>query len=166
MTRVLYIFGPLVAALGAFACESATNLDVSYAAPDAATDAGASDADPDADAGSGELIAVEGCPCDRASGLGCCLTPTGAFCTNDFGTCNDAKGAWLRCAKRDFTFESECCWQGSGVGSQTRFAAACDGGPTACLTDLDCSGTGQACKTTTCAGFTVGQCGASPPACP
>ena len=124
MKRVLFVLGPLVAALGAFACESATNLDVSYAAPDSATaDAGASDAAPDADAGTEELVPLEGCPCDQASGLGCCVTPTGAFCTNDFATCNDAKGAWLRCAKRDFTFESECCWEGSVVFVlQSRFA--------------------------------------------
>lgn len=169
MKRLALILGPLVTAFAAFACESATNLDVSYAGSDAGNDASTSDVDPDADAGAstGELPALEGCPCDQASGLGCCVTKEGAFCTNDFATCNDAKGAWLRCAKRDSTFESECCWQGNGgAGSQTRFAASCDGGTTACLTDEDCSGTGQTCQWTTCSGFKVGQCGTTKPACP
>jgi hypothetical protein len=170
MKRLLFLIAPVLSAFAVFACESATNLDVSYAAPDSATgasDAGAgADADADPDGATGDLLVLEACPCDQAAGLGCCVTPAGAFCTNDLGTCNDAKGAWLRCAKRDYTFESECCWQGSGAGSQTRFASACDGGPTACLTDEDCSGTGQTCKTTTCAGFKFGQCATSPPACP
>jgi hypothetical protein len=153
--------------LALFACESATNLDVSYAA-DGGSDAGpdvAVDPDAEADAGPVEPTVLEGCPCDQASGLGCCVTPTGAFCTNDHTTCTSAKGEWLRCARREPAFESECCWQGSGVGAMTRFAAVCDG-PTACLTDADCTGTGASCKTTTCSGFTFGQCGTTAPSCP
>jgi hypothetical protein len=180
MKRVLFfVIAPVGAAFGVLACETATNLDVSYAAPDAADaanaatdpDAGAgadanADAGVDADAGTGERVVLEGCPCDPAAGLGCCVTSTGAFCTDDLTTCSDARGAWLRCAKRDPVFESECCWMGSGAGSMTRFAAACDGGPTACLTDADCIGTGQKCQTNTCAGFEIGQCAATQPPCP
>lgn len=154
------------------ACESATNLDVSYAPPNAATaDAATAEAATDPDGGGGEastgdLTVLEGCPCDQAAGLGCCVTPTGAFCTNDHATCTADKGEFLRCARRDPTFESECCWNGSGAGATTRFAAACKDGPTACLTDADCAGTGQTCKTETCFGFKFGQCAPTAPACP
>lgn len=161
-TRWLVLASPLLVLL---ACESATNLDVSYAGPDGGGDAVAADAANPAPDG-GEPTLFEGCPCDQSAGLGCCVTSAGAFCTDDFGTCNGAKGEWLRCSKRDPVFESECCWEGSGTGAQTRFAAACDGGPTACLTDADCVGTGQACKTTTCSGFTFGQCAQAAPSCP
>ena len=150
------------------ACESATNLDVSYAAPDAGADV-ATDADPDAgEAGPiGQVTVLEGCPCDTASGLGCCVTPNGAFCTNDHTTCAAEKGEFLRCAKREAAFESECCWLGSGAGATTRFAAVCDDGPTACLANDDCIGaTHPTCAKTTCAGFEFGQCAATPPACP
>lgn len=163
--RLAILAVPLLAAL---ACESATNLDVAYSAADggSAVDAGdGGDAAPDG----GELPTiseVEGCPCDPASGLGCCVTGSGAFCTNNADECSSAKGEWLRCAHRDPTFESECCWSGSGAGATTRFASACDGGPAACLTDNDCAGTGQPCKTVTCAGFRFGQCAANPPSCP
>ena len=158
---------PLLAAGVLAACESATNLDVSYATADASSDASSNaDGEPDGEAGVLEPSVLEGCPCDPSSGLGCCVTTTGAFCTNDHDTCTGEKGEFLRCARRDPTFESECCWLGSGVGATTRFAAACDGGPTACLTDSDCIGTGQTCKTSTCAGFTFGQCGATAPPCP
>jgi hypothetical protein len=168
---LLYVLAPLGAAFALFGCETATNLDVSYAAPDAGDAATSSDADlaadADADAGTGDLVVVEGCPCDQAAGLGCCITSTGAFCTDDLTTCSDAKGSWLRCAKRDPVFESECCWTGTGgAGSMTRFASVCDGGPTACLTDADCAGTGQTCQTNTCSGFKFGQCGTTKPACP
>lgn len=159
----LLLLSPLLAL---FACESATNLDVSYRADAGGSDAFA-DADPDSEAGTGDLNVLEACPCDPALGLGCCVTSQGAFCTNDHGTCVDAKGEWLRCAKRDMVFESECCWQGSGVGAQTRWASACNDGPTACLTDSDCAGTGQSkCSTATCSGFTFGQCAAEAPKCP
>jgi hypothetical protein len=148
------------------ACESATNLEVSYV-DDAGSDAAPPDAAPEAGPDPpGKLLVLEGCPCDPASGHGCCVTATSAFCTNDYAICAGAKGEWLRCAKRDSTFESECCWAGTGAGATTRWAAACTDGTTACLTDVDCAGTGQSCKTATCAGFTFGQCAAAPPSCP
>lgn len=160
---VLLLAVPMLAAL---ACESATNLDVAYAPPDAgSTDASAGDVDGSAK-NDAEPAFVEGCPCDPTLGLGCCVTGSGAFCTNDLGECSSAKGEWLRCARRDPTFESECCWSGSGAGAVTRFASACKDGPSACLTDADCAGTGQPCKTVTCSGFTFGQCAANAPACP
>lgn len=162
---IIVLVSVLVGA-GALACESATNLDVSYALPDAATDASPEAGDADPDAGSGEITVVEGCPCDPTQGLGCCVTAANAFCTDDHDTCTAAKGEFLRCARRDHVFESECCWAGSGAGATTRFAATCDGGPTACLTNADCTGTGQPCMTTTCAGFTFGQCATTAPACP
>ena len=163
--RWLLLLSPLALVL---ACESATNLDVSYATPDGGNaDAAGSDADPDAgEADSATPVLLEGCPCDQSAGFGCCVTPTGAFCTNDHDTCTGEKGEFLRCSRRDPSFESECCWLGSGAGATTRFAAACDGGPTACLGDTDCIGTGQTCKTSTCAGFTFGQCASAAPACP
>jgi hypothetical protein len=169
LRRIAVLVVPLAAAL---ACESAANLDVSYAnvqSGDASAETGATpDAgDPDAsESGAGELGIVEGCPCDQTAGLGCCVTPNGAFCTNDLGDCTSAKGEWLRCSKRDPAFESECCWSGSGTGAFTRFAATCDGGTTACLMDADCAGTNQACNTVTCAGFTFGQCAPNAPSCP
>lgn len=167
MRRLAILIVPVT---GALACETATNLDVAYAAPDAAPDASTADAadagQAAADATPGEVTTVEGCPCDQAQGLGCCVTASNAFCTNDHDTCTAAKGEYLRCSRRDPTFESECCWAGTGTGATTRFAAACDGGPTACLADADCTGTGQPCMTATCAGFTFGQCAASAPACP
>ena len=161
--RIAALSVPLLAAL---ACETATNLDVSYAAPDAASPAEAGAGAGDADAAPLPPTVVEACPCDLAAGLGCCVTAAGAFCTNDLDECVSAKGEWLRCARREPAFESECCWSGSGIGAVTRFAAVCDDGRTACLTDADCAGTGQTCKTRACAGFTRGQCAATPPACP
>jgi len=158
--RFVIVLVPLLAVL---ACETATNLDVSYAGADASTDASDVDGGPDGSVATNE---VEGCPCDTSAGLGCCVTAAGAYCTNNLEDCTGAKGTWLRCAHRDAVFESECCWNGSGVGAQTRFAVACDGGPAACLTNADCTGTNQPCSTVTCAGFTFGQCAATPPACP
>ena len=164
-SRVLFLLAPLALVV---ACESATNLDVSYATPDAGADA-ATGGDPDAgEAGpTGEITVLDACPCDTAAGLGCCVTANGAFCTNDHTTCTGEKGEFLRCAHREAAFESECCWRGSGAGATTRFAAVCDDGPTACLTDADCAGaTHPTCSRTKCAGFEFGQCAATPPACP
>jgi hypothetical protein len=170
-------------AFGLTACESATNLDVTYGDAASALEASASaDADPDAIANAGEggtstpaPAAVTGCPCDESAGVGCCIPSGGGspFCTADTSLCAQQKGAYLRCEHPDPITESVCCWHpatsddGTGVGTVAALAGACNGGPTACLVASDCAGSGQTgCTTVVCRGITIGACGATPPVCP
>lgn len=156
------------------ACESATNLDVTYGDASAALfEASANDAEagvvvtPPGPPGQGVL---PGCPCDESAGLGCCMPAAGKpFCTEDTAVCKQAAGTHLKCVRPDPSTESVCCWNpDTQVGAVTALAAFCDGGVAACTTDGDCAGTGQACKTSSCFGGTlvIGACGPTAPACP
>jgi hypothetical protein len=156
------------------ACESATNLDVTFGDASAALQGDASVDGEAADAGDSGAIPVitptlAGCPCDTTEGLGCCMPATGnPFCTPDTSVCAGAQGTQLRCVRPDPLSESTCCWHGTGAGAQTALASACDGGPTACSSDSDCAGTGQKCAMASCFKGTIaiGACGTVAPTCP
>jgi hypothetical protein len=98
----------IAAAVALAACESAANLDVSYA-PGAAIDGSA-----DGEAGPPPGIAFEGCPCDESQGFGCCVVPKPdiPFCTADKAVCDEAKGMLLKCFGR--RTDDECCFHGTG----------------------------------------------------
>ena len=164
-------------ALGATlpACESATNLDVTFGDASNALESGtAGDGQAAADAGEGGAVVMpaglSGCPCDPTAGLGCCMPGSGKpFCTEDTAVCASRMGTHIRCVRPDPSSESVCCWHGAGAGAVTALAAACDGGPTACSTDGDCAGSGATtCAMAVCFGgtITIGACGTVPPTCP
>jgi hypothetical protein len=181
-------FGAL--ALAALGCESIAGVDVSYrgldaassadvAAPDAGEDASASvdapvdhggtllpEASTEFDAaGIDSATTVEGgkCGCDATQGEGCCVPPGGAapFCTTSQLQC---PGIYLGCVADDPTGDSVCCWNGTGAGAYTSFAATCGSRPTACQGNGDCGGSG--CAVVSCSGVTLGICGPAAPACP
>ncbi|MDB4935729.1 MAG: hypothetical protein JWP87_2701 [Labilithrix sp.] len=164
-------------AFGLVACESATNLDVTYGDASAALEASTS-ADADAAQGDGGApptpSVVSGCPCDESAGVGCCIPAGGGapFCTTDMTACADEKGAYLRCSQPDPLTESECCWRAvasasGGTATVAAFASGCDGGTPACLVASDCAGSGAStCTTAVCHGVTIGACGATAPVCP
>jgi hypothetical protein len=139
------------------ACESATNLNVSYA------DAG--DGGADASANPPEFA---GCPCDTTQGMGCCLTSKGTpFCTPSIALCQSNDGVWLECSHPALNSESDCCWHsGVGVkGSLTSYRTPCDdGGVRACNSDDQCAA-GTTCKKKTCGAVEIGACGQDP-SCP
>lgn len=158
------------------ACESAANLDVSYAAHGSSDAASPSDGggggEGTADGAAGDASAAaaaqvfDGCPCDSTMGLGCCVPKNGApFCTSDLGACAGADGAFLGCVRPNV--DSACCWHQKvgGQGSVSTYAGACsDGGTPSCVADFECEG--QPCTTTTCDGVVFGACGTTKPACP
>jgi len=157
------------------ACESATNLDVTYSdASTAALESGPTADGQAAEAGEAGAVVVpqgiSGCPCDPTEGLGCCMPAAGQpFCTGDTSVCANRMGTHLRCVRPDPSTESVCCWHGTGSGAVTALAAVCDGGPTACSADTDCAGTGETkCAMAVCFGGTIaiGACGSVPPTCP
>ena len=157
------------------ACESATNLDVTYGDASNALESGAAaDGGELADGGEAGAIVVpptlSGCPCDPRAGLGCCMPGSGKpFCTEDTSVCASRMGTHIRCVRPDPSSESVCCWHGAGSGAVTALAAACDGGPTACSSDSDCAGSGTTkCAMAVCFGGTIaiGACGTVPPTCP
>lgn len=137
------------------ACESATNLDVTYApAVDAGSEAGPSAPE------------FAGCPCDTSLGLGCCLTPTGTpFCTTSVELCKSQSAMWLECAHPSSAGDSDCCWHDGigGKGSFTSYRGECDGGVRACSSPEQCSN--GDCRTKPCNGVTIGACGRDP-VCP
>ena len=147
---------------GLVACESATNLDVTYGDSSAALEGSAGDA------AAGPLkpgAVLPGCPCDESQGLGCCM-PAGdkAFCTTDVEVCNAAHGTFLKCQGPDPSTESVCCWRPDAKeGSLTALASACDGGVEACRGNGDCPA-GKPCMMVTCAkgAITIGACGVMP----
>jgi len=178
VTAVLVLAGASASLLGLglalSACESATNLDVTYGDSGAALETGAPGDGEAPEAGEGGAIIVlpglSGCPCDPSAGLGCCMPGSGKpFCTGDTTVCASRMGTHLRCVRPDPTTESVCCWHGSGSGAVTALAAVCDGGPAACSSDSDCEGSGQTkCAMAVCFGGTIaiGACGSVPPTCP
>lgn len=156
--------------VGLVACESATNLDVRYGDAATAIEGSVEDADGGGETGDRGMVVLSGCPCDETMGEGCCMPSAGKpFCTTDQTVCADAKGIHLRCVRPEVATESMCCWRGSGATAQTGLAAACDGGPAACLANTDCAGTGETtCALARCFGgaITIGACGPTPPTCP
>jgi hypothetical protein len=160
------------AALGLAACESATNLDVTYGDASAALEASTSaDGQGDAPMPMPTSAVVSGCPCDESAGLGCCIPAGGTpFCTADTTVCTQQRGVHVKCGHPDPQSESACCWHvadDGGAGSVAALAATCAAGLTACLVASDCAGSGQTtCATVLCHGLTIGACGATAPACP
>ncbi|MDB5220367.1 MAG: hypothetical protein JWO86_8294 [Myxococcaceae bacterium] len=155
------------------ACESATNLDVTFGDASAALEGGALSDGEATDGGEDGPVAIvptlAGCPCDTSEGLGCCMPTTGKpFCTPDTAVCAAALGTLIHCVHPDRSSESACCWHGTGPGAQTALAATCDGGPAVCTSDSDCEGTGQKCAMALCFKGTIaiGACAATPPTCP
>jgi hypothetical protein len=157
------------------ACESATNLDVTYGDAHTSTEASV-DAEDAGTPGQG-IPALPGCPCDELAGLGCCFTPPGQepFCTDSVSFCASRKGILFRCAQPNPLTESACCWHlGAGntaAGASTAYASACDGGAPACTSDGDCAGTKFKCQMPTCPGMAasgigVGASAETPPPCP
>src|SRR5688572_15198994 len=118
MKRALFVsmlsFSGLISAI--VACESAANLDVTYAP------ATAIDASTDADAGPPPGVAFEGCPCDESQGFGCCVVPKPdtPFCTLDKNECDQAKGMLLKCLRG--RTDDECCLRGAGAGAISAYA--------------------------------------------
>jgi hypothetical protein len=164
--------GAALALVGAAACQSAVNLDVSYTQP-ADGGAGSSPDGAAIDAGLGGASSpattptvgneLEACPCDQTQGLSCCVSSAGpAFCTTDRSRCDGENGGFYGCFGP--TTDSLCCWHGSGAHSITAYAGKCDDGPEACTSSADCSG-GKDCLLTECAHVRVGACG-QVPTCP
>ena len=153
--QLIRIFAAALLALAA--CESATNLNVSYTP---VTDGG-----PDATTNPPEFA---GCPCDTSAGLGCCLTKSGTpFCTTSIELCKSQKAMWLECAHPSGAGDSDCCWHGpllGGQGSLTSYRGECDGGVRACSSDDQCPT--NKCSKQTCNNVTIGACGDKVPDCP
>jgi hypothetical protein len=153
---------PAACVLGLTACESAANLDVSFAH---VADAQSVDADAAAPPRPTPTPTGSRCPCDQTRGEACCVVPSGLpFCAPDLEACAAADGVWLECYAP--SPDSACCWHGSvgGKGAAATFRGACDGGVSACTSDADCEDAG--CATQTCSGLLIGACGPTAPACP
>ncbi len=164
-------------------CESIADLNVRYTdagaaegASDAAdgANADAADADRPPPIDGGPVDSLGKCPCDTTAGIGCCIPAGGAapYCISSFhaASCTSAAGMFVACTEFDAVNDSFCCWHdGTGAGSETAYAAACNAGPMACRKSSDCSA-GATCTTVSCGGatdaFTVGVCRAAGPTCP
>lgn len=179
--KVIAVAGVSLLVLSIAACESATNLDVSYvdAGPAITSEASASAAEAGVINEGGPSLqtseVLPGCPCDESQGLGCCIPAVGQpFCTGDSAFCAEAKGIHVKCSHPDPLTESVCCWRSStsdagASGMVAALSGSCAGASSACTADTDCAGTGQTkCSLATCAGgtITIGTCGPTPPACP
>jgi len=142
------------------ACESATNLDVSYADGGAGSDTGVDGGNPTAPP------EFAGCPCDTTLGEGCCLTSKGTpFCTTSIELCREQSAIWLECAHPSAGPDSDCCWHGGvgGRGSFTTYRGECDGGVRACSGNEQCPN--GDCHVKGCGDVQIGACGQDP-VCP
>jgi len=171
----------IVSAVSMVACNSVANVDLTY------TDAGPTD-EAGSDLGDGGVApsdaavfpvkdassllttttvpcqGADGSTCDQTEGLGCCVPSSGApaFCVDQESAKTACKaGVFMGCVKSEPTSESVCCWNGSGAGASTSYAASCGARPVACSATDDCP-VGTACNTITCHGLLVGACGVTP----
>ncbi len=183
--------GISVVALAALGCESIAGVDITYQPADASSagdvevsgdsggqDAGGEEQAPGVDASvdHGFIVTVDGsnfdgnttvqngrCGCDITQGEGCCVPPSSGapFCTTTPSQC---PGVFLACEGADPSGDSACCWNGSGAGAYTAFAASFGSRLTMCQGNSDCGGSG--CATVSCSGVTLGVCGATAMTCP
>ncbi|HEY8074604.1 MAG TPA: hypothetical protein VIF62_10845 [Labilithrix sp.] len=138
------------------ACESAANLDVTYAN---VTSDGSVDAP--------QQVLGPSCGCDTTQGEGCCVRANALpFCTTSLEQCADGGGAWMECFGP--SADSDCCWHFGvgGKGSAATFRGECDGGARVCTTSSECGDDGGACSTAQCGQLELGACGANKPSCP